>query len=638
VLAPVVPRPVLAFALLVLASARPVVVLEATPGGIAMAVRSAREGLKVALVNHNRHLGGILSSGLGVWDTEYEGKRSPLYDFVRQALFDYYRSQYGANSAQYHDALPGPSGHTNGKFEPHVIEKILTDLVVAEPNLTLLLGYHVVAVERTGATIGAVAVQDDSGAPPRRLLAAIFADCTYEGDLLALAGVPYRVGREARSEYGEAHAGVLFMRPASTPPSAEIARDVQERAGLKLRPFRDLQAILPASTGAADPSVQAYNYRTILSSAPANRLTVNAPEHYDPAALRHLDITSVVGPIPNQKVGWNRPQLIGDQNAYVEGNWSVRRQVMDRFWDATVGLLYFLQHDPSVPAALRAHWAPYGLARDEFADNGHRPYEIYVREARRLVGRYVLTEHDFNLAPGARRTRPQPDAIAFTDWYMDSHSCTTRRIPDSLDEGKTMLEVETFPAQIPYRSLLPRGVNNLLVPVALSATHVAWGAVRLEPAYMEIGEAAGYAAALAIRQGVAPARIPPDALVRHLAQSHLMLAFFNDVDVSGNDPATPAAEYFAGQGFFSGYDARLAAPLTAAVGRAWARGLERLRSGQSDPSGLAAQVALAAAAPGPALSARAFAALLPVTAGPDLAAAGGLTRGQALQRLWALLP
>ena len=614
------------------------VVVEGTPGGIAMAVRSAREGLKVALVNHNRHLGGILSSGLGVWDTEFEGKRSPLYDFVRQALFEHYRSHYGPNSKQYHDAIPGPSGHTNGKFEPHVIEKILTDLVAAEPNLTVLAGYHPVAVERNGSLIVAVDLQGESGAPPQRLKAAIFADCTYEGDLLAQAGVPYRVGREARSEFGEAHAGVIFMQPTQTPPTAEVARDLRERSSLKLRPFRDLQAILPESTGAADPSVQAYNYRTILSSDPANRLPVPRPADYDPAALRGLNISSVVGPIPNQKICWNRPQLIGDQTAYVEGSWSARRQVMDRFWAATVGLLYFLQHNPSVSAALRAEWAPYGLAKDEFSDNGHRPYEIYVREARRLVGRYVLTEHDLNLAPGARRTAPQSDAVAFTDWYMDSHSCTTRRVPGSLDEGKTMLEVETFPGQIPYRTLLARGLDNLLVPVALSATHVAWGAVRLEPVYMEIGEAAGYAAALSIRQGVPPARLPPDRLVRKLAQRRLMLAFFNDVDVSGGDPAAVAAQYFAGQGFFSGYDAELGAPLTAAVGRVWAHGLEQLRMGRGDPDGMARQVALAEAATGPALSAANFAGLLAARSGAAPAARESLTRGEALRSLWALLP
>jgi len=174
---------------------------------------------------------------------------------------------------------------------------------------------------------------------------------------------------------------------------------------------------------------------------------------------------------------------------------------------------------------------------------------FYIREARRITGRAILTEHDANLAPGLLRAPVQADSIAFTEWYMDSHSCTTARVPGGLDEGKAMLEKETFPAQIPYRCLLPKGVDNLLVPVCLSATHVAWGTVRLEPVFMQTGEAAGLATALALRDKTTPAQLDSDQLVRALCERHSMVSFFNDADVGGKETSVAAAQYFGTKGF-----------------------------------------------------------------------------------------
>jgi hypothetical protein len=213
------------------------VVVEATPAGIAMAVRAAREGLQVLLVNHNQHLGGILSSGLGVWDTQYEGKRSPIYDEVRSALFEYYRTKYGKDSPQYRDALPGASGYTNGRFEPRVVEQILDELVAREKNITVLKGFVPTSVRRTGALLESATFREFKGAQIFAVRAKVFADCTYTGDLMALAGVPYRVGRESRKEYGEPHAGIAFVHPASQPPSPEAARLAALHDQLKLRKF-----------------------------------------------------------------------------------------------------------------------------------------------------------------------------------------------------------------------------------------------------------------------------------------------------------------------------------------------------------------------------------------------------------------
>lgn len=566
------------------------VVIGGTPGGIACAVRAAREGLSVVLVNWHAHLGGIMSSGLGVWDTQWEGKRAPIYNEMRAAFFAFYRAKYGEDSPQYRDALPGKTGHTNGRYEPHVAGRLFTELVEKETNITVLRGYIPVHVERDGAMLKSVTLQLMQGGGEKVLRAKIFADCTYEGDLAALAKVPYRVGRESREEFGEPHAGVIFMKPVSLAPDAESAALTERHDALNLRRFSGWQIMLPQSTGAADGAVQACNYRTPLVTDPANRVPIQKPANYDPYYLKTLEVYSGVPFIPNGKFGWNRPQLIGLQTPYVEADWPERQRIMDAHWEMTMGLLYFHQHDPTVPEKIRAAWLEHGLAKDEFADNGHRPYEMYIREARRITGRAIYTQHDAMLAPGLGRAPIHSDSIAFTEWYMDSHSCTTARVPGSMEEGKAMLHQETFPGQIPYRCLLPQGVDNLLVPVCISATHVAWGTVRLEPVFMQLGESAGHAAALAVQSKTAPASLNPDILIRKLASSHFMLSFFNDVDVSSDDPRAAAAQYFGTKGFFADYNARLDAPLTQEASRLWLEAFEQLKQDGMDPKKLAEKI------------------------------------------------
>lgn len=550
------------------------VVIEATPGGIATAVRAAREGLNVLLVNRTQHLGGIVANGLGVWDTLYEGRRSPIYDEVRHSIIEHYRQTYGDDSPQYRAALPGKSGHTNGRFEPRIAEKFLTEIVTREKNITLLKGYVPAAMEREGRLLRSITLQEFQGDHTQVVTAAVFADCTYEGDLLPLAKVAYRVGREGRGEFNERHAGKIYMRSIKTAPSSEVAQMAELHDQLNLRQFPGFQEIvLPESTGEGDSNVQAFNYRTVLTSDPSNRLAVEKPARYDPAFLSSLEFGSIVSPLPNNKVGWNRPQLVGPHQGYVEGDWPTRLKVMDQHWQATMGLLYYLQNDPAVPEERRRFFSTLGLAKDEFQDNAHRPHEFYVREARRLVGRYIITQHDFSLPPGTLRTPIHHDSIAFADWYMDAHACTPGQAQGSLDEGKMMLHAETFPAQIPYRTLLSPDLDNLLVPVCLSSTHVAWGAIRLEPTWMQIGESAGYACALAKRSNTTPAGLNADLLVRTLAREHSMISFFNDVDISKQDPSITAAQVFSTLGFFHDYNARLDQPLKETTARVWVQAL-----------------------------------------------------------------
>ena len=613
-------------------------VIGGTPGGIACAVRAAREGFSVLLVNRHDHLGGILSSGLAVWDTIWEGSRSPIYDEVRAAIFDHYRTTYGEASPQYLDALPSTTGHLVGRFEARVAEKVLTEIVAREKNITVLKSFLPVATERESVLLKSLTLRPAKGGADITVSARTFCDCTYEGDLAALAGVPYRVGREARGEFDEPHAGILFMRPMSQPPSEEIAELTALHDQLKLRNFSGWQTPLPQSTGEADDAVQACNYRTTLTTDPANHVPIGKPSHYDPYYFRSLEIFAGIERIPNSKFGWNRPQLVGRQTAYIEADWETRQRILDEHWDVTMGLLYFLQHDATVPGNVRRAWLEYGLPKDEFIDHGHRPYEIYVREARRIIGRAIFKQHDAMLSPGLQRAPIHPDSIAMTEWYLDSHSCTPARMPDGLEEGKMMLHQETFPGQVSYRCLLPQGVDNLLVPVCLSATHVGWNVVRLEPVFMQTGEAAGLAAALAARNGTCVAGIDGDQLVRELCKRRSMVTFFNDIDVNSGETWISAVQYFGAKGFLCGYNARPNDLLTAATAKAWADGFTALREGRLDPHSLNASIMQTEMSNGHPVTTGDFDALLPhIITAESLDRSVILTRGQALQRMWECL-
>jgi hypothetical protein len=604
-----------------------------TPGGVACAVRAAREGLSVLLVNRHDHLGGLLTSGIGVWDSQFEGKRSPIYDEVRTAIMEYYRTTYGAESPQYLGAVPTPNGYANGRFEPRVAEKIINDLVAREKNITVLRGFIPAAVERDGALMKSLTLRPTKEGSEVRVRAQSFADCTYEGDLAALAKVPYRVGREARTEFNEPHAGIIFMKPVAEAPSPEAARLAELHDQLKLRKFANWQVVLPQSTGAADDAVQAANYRTMLTTDPANRVPITKPANYDAYFLKTLEVYSGIE-IPNAKYGWNRPQLVGTQTAYVEADWAGRKRIEDLHWESMMGLLYFLQNDLTVPTVVRNAWQQFGLAKDEFADNDHRPYDFYVREARRITGRSIMTEHDANLAPGLLRAPLYTDSIAFTEWYLDSHPCTAARVAGGLDEGKYMLHQETFPAQISYRCLLPQGVDNLLVPVCLSATHVAWGTVRLEPVWMQTGESAGLAAALALKNKTTPANLDPDQLVRALCERRSMIAFFNDVDVSTDASWIAAVQYFGTKGFFHDYNARMGEPLKHSTGIVWAEGLKKLRAGKLDPMAQATAVAKSEASNSKPMTAAELTTLLS-TSSPTQKTTGSITRGEAMTLLFS---
>jgi hypothetical protein len=529
-----------------------VVVYGATPGGIVTAVRAAREGLKVTLVSTHPHVGGLLSNGLGLFDTVYLGQRAPLYDEVYRRIMSHYPSD------------------TFG-FEPHVAEKVFESLLRAEANIKVYRNYYPVSVVRNGRILQRVNFRSFAGMANLNLEASAFVDASYEGDLAAVSGVAMTVGREAREQYGEPHAGVVFTTvvPTSVPHPYSIQ-------ALNLYPFPMMtSAPMAGSTGAADNAVQAYNFRVILTNDASNRIPISKPARYERDLYQRLFVTGKgqagpvydlpdLYPLPNRKADWNAPELIEGNFQYPEGSWELRQKIIARHRDLALGYLWFLQHDSLVSPEIRAVALKYGLPKDEFQDNGGFPREIYVREARRMIGRYVFTEHDGKLAPGSKRSPVHEDSIAITEWPIDSHPTHWSTVEGSYFEGKVLLGEETQPGQIPFRALLPKEFDNLLVTVCVSSSHIGWGTIRVEPTWMHLGESAAHAIVLAHTQRRPPAQIPVPQLQRILVERGIMITFFNDVRYEGERfaPEDAAAQLDGVRGLFPSYWSRRARSAT----------------------------------------------------------------------------
>jgi hypothetical protein len=553
------------------------VVLGGTPAGVAAAVRGAREGLDVDLFTYNDHLGGMMAGGLSRTDAVLEDRRAPIFDEVIAGIREHYRSTYGSDSDQFEACEDG------FVFEPHVAEGVFDDLVEGEADVACHFRYTVSDVTRDGRTVRAAAFEPRGDGVTVRRRADAFVDATYEGDLAATAGVDYRVGRESRAEYDEQHAGRIYTyTPAAT--------------GLPTPRFRGC-VIGPGSTGQGDDAVQSYNYRLCLSREPENRRRPDRPDGYDceefepifesgtpadthldghlvehsPEEIREMGIEFWLGMqrLPNDKADLNTADLIGGNHEYPKADWEQRDAIAKRHREHVLGLLYFLQNDEAVPEDVQDEVREWGLATDEFVDTGNVPFQLYVREARRIHGRETFTENDARLADGSDRTPVAHDGVAIADFLMDSHGCTTPRQENCLAEGFFGLSGITKPSQVPYGIVLPRDIDNLLVPVAASATHVGFGTIRLEPVWAQLGEVAGVASAMAAGSDTAPANLAIDRLQHRLAESAFCLSHFEDVGVGDDDPWVAPIQYLGTKGFFRRYQARPTDVLDADTADAW---------------------------------------------------------------------
>lgn len=563
-----------------------------TAAGVAAAVRAAREGLSVILTCYQNTLGGVLPS-LGAVETHYTGARSPFVEEFKRRVVDFYRDTYGEDSEPYQTCIRLDPDIPMITFEPKVAARILREIVEAEPRIQVLRRCWPVSVELAHERLLAVTVAFFETDERQRIEAAAFIDATDEGDLAALAGVPYRIGRESRHEYDEPHAGKLFTRyvPGLYPIDAAEGR-------LNILPKWSTLGIYNGSTGVGDDNIQDYSYRLCLSCDPHNRILPEKPEGYDreaylpiaqtpaeigtrPYPLQHrflnyspqemIAIDHIIHghALPNNKRSWNATNFTGAGKGYAHASWPERSAIARRHLNHALSILYFMQNDAAMPEDIRQQARQWGLAKDEFVENGNIPEHLYVREARRIRGRYTFTENDNGLAPCLERAPIHRDSIAITEFPNDSLPCTTERRPGTLPDGQTFLMESSRPGQVPYRVILPERFENLLVPLCASVTHVAWGTIRQTPTQIQIAEAAACAAALAHRQGIAPGQLPIEQLQRHLLKIGSMLTFFNEFDMQTDAPWVAAVQYLGTKSFFASYDARPTEPLSQITAERW---------------------------------------------------------------------
>jgi FAD dependent oxidoreductase len=471
------------------------VVYGATAGGVTTAISGARHGLKTVLIEPGHHVGGMSTGGLSRTDV---GTREVIggmaLEFYQLVGDRYEMRRYNQPVAWF--------------YEPKVGEAVMRQWL-NDSGVSVLFGHRLEekdGVVKDGARVVEIVTENDA-----RFRGSVFADCSYEGDLMAQAKVSYTWGREAVSQYGESLAGVRDRTPFHQFMVDVPARD----AGGALLP--EVSTTPPGEPGSADRSIQAYNFRVIATDDPASRVPWPKPEGYSSARYALLgrlleaataqkgrapifNEVALIARLPNRKADINNngafsTDYIGRNHDYPEGSYRERARIWQEHVDYVQGFFYFLANEKAVPARLQAEVRQWGPPRDEFEDTGHWPHQLYVREARRLVGEYVMTQKDL------QTDRVKPDVIGMGSYNSDSHNVQRFVNAKGFAENEGDMQVPVQPYQIPYRMLLPKAAeaSNLLIPVAFSASHVAYSSLRMEPQYMINGHAAGVAAWLALR-------------------------------------------------------------------------------------------------------------------------------------------
>lgn len=487
-----------------------VIVYGATPAGIAATISAARQGCGVLLVDPERQLGGLVTSGLSHTDFHSFESLTGLFLEFAQRVEAQYRETYGPDSPQVRDSFRGTFG------EPLANEIVFQNFLSEWPSIRLRFGLPLVDVTMSSAAgprrITAITVRDEKG-NRETLTAVVFIDATYEGDLMAAAGVPWRAGREGQDEYHESLA----------PPKA-------------------------------DGELQAYNFRWIMTKDPARRVTPSAPPGYRREdfvgvidVLKSGKIERVFGyprgcifkaqtpPLPNGKYDINdvskgliRLSLPGQNLGWPDGDAATRAKIFEAHRRDQEGLLYFLQNDDAVPEPFRSEAREWGWCRDEFRRSNHLPPQLYVREARRMVGQWIFRQQDSEHAPGDARAVLHADAIAMGDYGNNCHG-THHEGPRFGGQHGGEFYNPVPPYQIPYGTLVPKEVENLLVPVAASSSHVGFCALRLEPIWMSLGQAAGHAAGLAVEKAGAVQTVDVGELQRTLHSHGAATIYVSDV-------------------------------------------------------------------------------------------------------------
>ncbi len=502
-----------------------VIVYGSTPGGFCAAIAAAREGASVILLEPTTHIGGLNTGGLSFSDSN---------QMVRETLGGLFLEWHQRVAKDYTDRGlkapfdPSPTNRATWTYEPHVAMRVTLQML-EEAGVKVLKEHYLKAVTKDGPKITTLHTKKGD------FTAKTFIDGSYEGDLMAAAGVDWRADREGREEFGESLAGKQYPKPK-----------------MNISGVDDNGQLLPLVTtadggpdAAGDNNLMTYSFRLCLTKDSKNKVPMIEPDNYDPARFeiirRYINAGgshNMVGfdpyPLPNGKADGNNSinkqvslGLIGGGNAWHTADEEGRKAIWEAHKQYTLEFIHFLKNDPIIPQPMRDRYAQWGFCKDEFADYGHFSPALYVREARRMKGMYVISQRDIMDDP------KKDDPIAISSFPIDSHDC--QRI--ALKDGGVINEGTIYPVRpkgsggrgyayhVPYRSILPKAeqCNNLLVPVALSCTHVGISSLRIEGAWMVIGQGAGVAAAMAAKEGVAVQELPHATLrARLLSQGQVL--------------------------------------------------------------------------------------------------------------------
>ena len=475
-----------------------VCVYGSTSAGVVAAYSAAQCGKSVVLIEPTEHVGGMTTGGLGFTDI---GNKQVIKGVAKE----FYR-KVGRHYGRLEQWI----------FEPSVADSIMRSYLQHE-NITVLTGRRIVSADKAGTRITSIVVE--TSAEPHSTItvgADYFIDCSYEGDLMARAGVSYVVGRESNDTYGETYNGVELMTGHQFPDGIDPYRVEGDPSSGLLWGISDAE-VAPDGTG--DEMVQAYNYRICLTSDLDNMIPITRPEGYDSTRYelllrlieaqpdkRMLNDYFIWSRMPNDKTDINNrggfsTDMIGMNHSYPEASYDERDSIIAAHTLYTKGLLWFLGNDPRVPDIMRKRMRMWGYPKDEYTAFGHWTPQLYIREARRMVGEYVATQDD------CEGRAVVNDGVAMAAYQMDSHNCQRIVITEN---GRDMVKNEGnveigggLPYPISYRSITPKRseCTNLLVPVCLSASHIAYGSIRMEPVFMVLGQVAAVAVAEAMANG-----------------------------------------------------------------------------------------------------------------------------------------
>jgi hypothetical protein len=518
----------------------------ATSGGIVAAIQGVKMGKQVVLLEPSTRCGGLTTGGLGATDIGNKAAIGGLSRGFYQRIARHYsqpqawrwesHAEYfarrGGSQVQASDARVSDATATQWTFEPHVATLVYQEWL-DEHAIKIAYEKRLSRIKKIDGRITEITMEDGS-----RYRAKMFVDATYEGDLMARARVSYTVGREANRQYGETLNGVREETPKH---QFTVAVDPYRKPGNSrsgLLPF--IQSGEGGIPGEGDRCLQAYNLRLCFTTNADNRLPLTPPRGYDPGQYellaRYLDALAAAGRKPGLSEFWNpiwmpngktdinnnggfSTDFIGMNYAYPEASYSQRARMHQAHENYIRGFVYFLANDPRVPAAMRQEMQLWGPCRDEFVGTGGWPPQLYVREARRMVSDYVMSEHH------CRGGAVAEDAIGLAAYNMDSHNCR-RIVKQGRVENEGDVQVPPMkPYPISYRAIVPKAgeCGNLLVPICLSATHIAYGSIRMEPVFMILGQSAATAACLAIDDAVAIQNVPYPKLRARLLQDQQIL-------------------------------------------------------------------------------------------------------------------